>query len=136
MEHRRSLVVFRCHAVESEDEIQMDRIERRHTPGALANRKGFNIAMQYTMRAGDTGIWNTKPAGRPKGALNSKSSTITPMDIKMARRCAGLTQARLGIHIGVSKITVSCWERGTRRPSISAEKLLLGLICKKNQPIE
>ena len=37
--------------------------------------------------------------------------------IRFARQQAGLTQRQLGIHIGVSAVAISDWERGVTQPT-------------------
>jgi DNA-binding transcriptional regulator YiaG len=44
---------------------------------------------------------------------------ITPGLIVSLREATGLTQEQFGRRLGVAKMTVSRWERGTMRPSVS-----------------
>ncbi|TVQ77235.1 MAG: XRE family transcriptional regulator [Phycisphaeraceae bacterium] len=50
--------------------------------------------------------------------------TPTPGMIRTLREALGMTQAALGEKIGVDKLTVSRWERGTMTPSAGAVKKL------------
>lgn len=50
--------------------------------------------------------------------------TPTPGMIRTLREALGMTQTALGEKIGVDKLTVSRWERGTMTPSAGAVKKL------------
>lgn len=51
----------------------------------------------------------------------------TPGHIVALREGLGLTQRRLGEEVGVDKLTVSRWERGTVRPSAASVRRLRAL---------
>jgi len=53
-------------------------------------------------------------------AVFAKRQPMTPGFISSLREGIGLTQEQFGAKLGVSKMTVSRWERGTMRPRPSA----------------
>ncbi|MCF7528663.1 helix-turn-helix domain-containing protein [Neisseria lisongii] len=58
---------------------------------------------------------------------------LTPADIKAIREREELTQAAFAIHLNISKNNISAWERGVKKPSGAALKLLT---LVKNKGIE
>ncbi|MCF7521431.1 DNA-binding transcriptional regulator [Neisseria sp. ZJ106] len=58
---------------------------------------------------------------------------LAPADIKAIREREELTQAAFAIHLNISKNQVSDWERGVKKPSGTALKLLT---LVKNKGIE
>jgi DNA-binding transcriptional regulator YiaG len=51
---------------------------------------------------------------------------MTPEEIKDLRKKAGLTQEEFAEEIGVSTMSVNCWEKGKRQPSpLALQKLRL-----------
>ncbi|WP_415065771.1 helix-turn-helix domain-containing protein [Neisseria animalis] len=63
----------------------------------------------------------------------TKITPLTPADIKAIRERELLTQAAFAIHLNISKNQVSDWERGVKKPSGTALKLLT---LVKNKGIE
>lgn len=55
-------------------------------------------------------------------AMFAKHEQITPGFISSLREAMGITQQDFGRRLGVAKMTVSRWERGTMRPSPAAQK--------------
>ena len=53
------------------------------------------------------------------------------MDLRKIRRSCFLTQSELAKKLNVSCETISCWERGTRNPSLENLKTL-SQFCKEN----
>ena len=53
-----------------------------------------------------------------------KVAALTPAEIVSVREAAGVSQAVLAGFLNVGTTTVSQWERGTRRPTGTALKLL------------
>jgi DNA-binding transcriptional regulator YiaG len=53
-------------------------------------------------------------------AMSAVSRPPSPGYVTTLREALGLTQKELGARIGVHKLTVSRWERGTLRPSADA----------------
>ena len=53
-----------------------------------------------------------------------------PAFISNVRRALGMTQAECGEAIGVDKMTVSRWERGTSRPSSEALERLRRMVAR------
>jgi hypothetical protein len=51
----------------------------------------------------------------------------SPGYITRLREAIGMTQKEFGDQLGVDKMTVSRWERGTMRPSVKATKAMDGL---------
>jgi len=49
---------------------------------------------------------------------------FTPKDIRTLRQREGVSQPVLAYYLGVSKVTVSKWERGEKKPSGASMKLL------------
>ena len=49
---------------------------------------------------------------------------FSPPEIKAVRERTGVSQSRFARHLNVSTITISQWERGERKPSGTALKLL------------
>ncbi|MCF7520454.1 DNA-binding transcriptional regulator [Neisseria sp. ZJ106] len=58
---------------------------------------------------------------------------LAPADIKAIREREELTQAAFAIHLNISKNNISAWERGVKKPSGAALKLLT---LVKNKGIE
>lgn len=54
----------------------------------------------------------------------SKTHNLSPSKIKKIRRCAGVSQAVFAKIINVSVAAIKQWERGERKPSGAALKLL------------
>ena len=52
---------------------------------------------------------------------------MSATDVLELRKKLGLTQEQLAEKLGVTHTAVCCWERGTRRPSGLAVKLLATL---------
>ena len=50
-------------------------------------------------------------------------------NIKKYRKMFGYTQSELGIEIGVSKNTISLWEKGILEPNLKHIKELLRIFC-------
>jgi DNA-binding transcriptional regulator YiaG len=50
---------------------------------------------------------------------------MTPSELKHRRTQLGLTQVRLAAELGVTPLTVSAWERGTRKMGEPAARLVL-----------
>ncbi|STZ76864.1 Helix-turn-helix family protein [Bergeriella denitrificans] len=61
----------------------------------------------------------------------TKVEALVPADIKAIREREALTQAAFAIHLNISKNQVSDWERGVKKPSGTALKLLT--IVKKQR---
>ena len=65
-------------------------------------------------------------------AINSRSTFVpvgdvvdfSPPEIKAVRERTGVSQSRFARHLNVSTITIGQWERGERKPSGTALKLL------------
>lgn len=55
---------------------------------------------------------------------STANTTPSPGHILRLREALGLSQAALGARVGVSKMTVSRWERGTMQPGPAARKAL------------
>lgn len=54
----------------------------------------------------------------------TKASPITPQDIKKIREASNVSQRVFAAHLGVTPGLVSQWERGEKRPSPMARKVL------------
>ena len=54
----------------------------------------------------------------------SNTHTLSPTKIKKIRRCSGVSQAVFAKIINVSVAAIKQWERGERKPSGAALKLL------------
>ena len=57
-------------------------------------------------------------------ALNAKTHTVEPLDVKAIRNRTGLTQESFAARFGVSLGTLRHWERGDRQPHGPARVLL------------
>jgi len=66
-------------------------------------------------------------------ALFANQRQITPGFVVSLREATGLTQEQLARRLGVSKMTVSRWECGRMRPSLSAAAALRRLQRKARQ---
>jgi DNA-binding transcriptional regulator YiaG len=60
-------------------------------------------------------------------AVALKSSTITPAYLVVLRQALHLTQEQFGRAVGVDKMTVYRWERGTRKPSAKSARRIAKL---------
>jgi len=123
-------------------------------PAKATRRRGRKPAAQltrpdypYTMRLPDgrtlcvevPGRWTTAdrdgtPAFLPEGVafldrmralfISTLDRAPSPGYVTRLREGLGMTQAQFGERIGVDKITVSRWERGTMKPSTPALKAI------------
>lgn len=83
-------------------------------------------AMQGLHKIGavsDTELQKTTLAMLGRDAL-PKVAALSPVEIVKVRQKAGLSQAVLAGYLNVAVSTVSQWERGERRPTGAALKLL------------
>lgn len=60
-------------------------------------------------------------------AVALKSTTITPAYLVVLREALHLTQEQFGRAVGVDKMTVYRWERGTRKPSAKSARRIAKL---------
>lgn len=59
------------------------------------------------------------------------------MNIKEARKEAGLSQLQMSEQLGIPRRTIEDWERGVRIPAAYVEKLVVEkLLSMKNKPLD
>ncbi len=64
-----------------------------------------------------------------------KVTALSPADITTVREKAGVSQAVMARYLNVAVSTVSQWERGERRPTGTALKLLHVIKTKGLEPL-
>lgn len=64
-----------------------------------------------------------------------KVATLSPSEIVKVRQQAGVSQAVMAGYLNVAVNTISQWERGQRRPTGAALKLLHVVKCRGIEPL-
>jgi DNA-binding transcriptional regulator YiaG len=108
----------------------------------LANRRRIMASAEAVLHAAGNGTTDEdlavvvfKPEGvafldRVRAIAMQTTDAPRPGYITAVREGLGFTQAELGERLGVDKMTVSRWERGTMKPSVEAVTKLNQLINK------
>lgn len=113
-------------------------VQRPDVPYTIKLPDGRTVYVEVPGRFCETDVSGDvmfKPEGvafldRVRAIAMQTTDAPRPGYITAVREGLGFTQAELGERLGVDKMTVSRWERGTMKPSIEAVKKLNQLINK------